>query len=278
MIRGVTAALVTPLTPGGAVAEQDVARLVGSVREHVRALLANLSTGEGWALTDSQWLAMLAATLRHADGVPVLAGIQRATTRQVLDLALEARELGAAAVVATTPYGPQVSQQAAYRHFEILSAEAGLPVIVYNESALSNNTTELSTLLRICRLPNVVGVKESSDDPAAIRRLIEAAPGVPVCQGMERLLLDSGPVDGYVVALANVEPAFCARLFDAPPAARQAMAAELAAHCDRYELDRDDWYRPLKTALAGRGVLSTEYTVADLTCAELTAADGGEAP
>ena len=265
MFAGVTAALVTPLSATGEVPEQDVARLISSMRDSVTALLPGLSTGEGRYLTDAQWRAMLTATLRHSTGLPVLAGIQRPTTSQVMERAIEARELGAAAIVATSPYGAEVGQRAIFRHYQALAAGSGLPVVVYNESVLSGNETQLSTLLQVCRLPGVVGVKESSGRAEVIRRLIAAVPGVPVFQGMERLLLDSGPVDGYVISLANVEPAFCADLFANRTADRPTdRAAELADLCDRYELDRDDWYRPLKAELVRRGVLSTDLTAADL--------------
>ncbi|MFE9423864.1 dihydrodipicolinate synthase family protein [Kitasatospora sp. NPDC006697] len=258
MYRGVTAALVTPLTPAGAVAEPDVARLVGSLREHVAALLATLSTGEGWALTPGQWRDMVAATVRHAEGVPVLAGIELPTTAEVVERIGWARELGASAVVATTPYGPGVDQREMVGHYAALAA-AGLPVLVYHETELSKNTTELETLLEICRLPGVVGVKDSSNSVEFIRELIAAEPGVPVYQGMEELLLDSGPVDGYVIALACVEPAFCAELFRDPAPDR---LPELLALCKQYGLDREDWYVPIKEELHRRGVLSSPRQVA----------------
>ncbi|GAA1990103.1 dihydrodipicolinate synthase family protein [Kitasatospora viridis] len=257
MYRGVTAALVTPLTPAGAVAEADVARLVGSLRDHVAALLATLSTGEGWALTPEQWRDMVAATVRHAQGVPVLAGIELPTTAQVVERIAWARELGAAAVVATTPYGPEVEQAEMVRHFAALAA-AGLPVLVYHESELSGNKTELATLLEICRIPGVVGVKDSSNSVEFIKELIAAEPGVAVYQGMEELLLDSGPVDGYVIALSCVEPAFCAGLFQDPAPAK---LPELLAMCKRYGLDREDWYVAVKDELHRRGVLSSARTV-----------------
>ncbi|MDH6122389.1 dihydrodipicolinate synthase family protein [Kitasatospora sp. GAS204B] len=274
MFQGVTVALVTPLTSSAQVAEQDVERLVRSVRDHVTALLVTLSTGEGWALTDDQWRTMLATTIQHAAGRLVLAGVQRPTTDQVVERAIEARRLGAAAVVATSPYGPQVSQEEIYQHYAAIAAQSGLAVIVYNESVHSGNATELATLLRICRLPGVAAVKESSGCPQAIKRLIAADPGVPVYQGRERLLLEAGSPDGKAVALANVEPAFCAELFRNPAPAR---AAELAAYCERYELDREDWYRPLKSELMRRGVLSCDLTVADLAQAGPAAAEGGRA-
>ncbi|MBT2382897.1 dihydrodipicolinate synthase family protein [Streptomyces sp. ISL-11] len=255
---GVTVALVTPLTDAGEVAQEDVARLVAGVRPYVDALLPALSTGEGWALSQRQWCEMVAATVRCRDGLPVLAGIECPTTGETVARARLAAELGASAVVAPTPYGPDVTQEEMYRHYETLGAEGGLPVIVYHEREVSGNDLRPDTLLRICALPGVAAVKDSAGDPAATRELVAARPGVPVLQGLEHLVPETGGVDGHVAALANVEPALCAALF-AGPVSRY--TAELTAACERHGLDRPDWYRALKSELCRRGVLTTERTI-----------------
>jgi 4-hydroxy-tetrahydrodipicolinate synthase len=258
MLRGVTAALVTPLSEAGEVSEQCVARLVTALRPHVTALLPALSTGEGQALSDRQWHAVVSAAIRYAGGRPVLAGALRPDTAAVVTRARAAAALGARAVVATTPFGAEVTQHEMYRHFAELGRRAGLPVVVYHESAVSGNTADLDTLLRICALDSVVGVKDSAGSAAFTRQLVEARPGVPVLSGLEPLLLECRPVDGYAVSLANVEPALCADLF-----AGRAVdpAGRLARACERYGLAGDDWYRSLKAELCRRGVLETGKTI-----------------
>ncbi|MFI7019403.1 dihydrodipicolinate synthase family protein [Streptomyces sp. NPDC050164] len=258
MIGGLTVALVTPVTDTGEVSEADTARLVASVRPYADALLPALSTGEGAVLTDRQWRAVVSATVRHADGLPVFAGILRPTTAEVAVRARAAEELGAAAVVATTPYGPGVSQEEMVRHYADLTSATTLPVVVYHESAVSGNTCEAATLLRICALPGIAAVKDSAGDARATRELIAADPGVPVLQGLEHLLLECGPLAGCVVALGNVEPALCAALLSDPSDTHTARLGEARA---RYGLDRDDWYLALKTELHRRGVLQTARAV-----------------
>ncbi|MFZ3495379.1 dihydrodipicolinate synthase family protein [Streptomyces sp. 5.8] len=257
MITGMTTALVTPVDAAGEIDEKSMARLIATVRPYGDALLPALSTGEGGALSDRQWRDTLTAAVRHADGLPVLAGILRPTTAATLALARTAGGLGAAAVVVTTPYGADVTQEEMYRHFEAV-AGAGLPVIVYHESAVSGNSLELGTLLRVCALPGVAGVKDSAGEPEFTRALIAAGPGVPVVQGLEHLLLESGPVDGWVVALGNVEPELCRALLTDRGEER---AAQLHAAYARYGLDRDDWYRSLKTELLRRAVIETDREV-----------------
>ncbi|WP_251072244.1 dihydrodipicolinate synthase family protein [Streptomyces sp. ISL-43] len=252
-----TTALVTPIDGAGEVDEKSTARLIASVRPYADALLPALSTGEGSSLSDRQWRDVLAAVVRHADGVPVLAGILRPTTAEAVARARTASGLGAAAVVVTTPYGPDVTQEEMYLHFEAV-AGAGLPVVAYHESALSRNSLDLDTLLRVCALPGVAGVKDSAGDTDFTRALIAAGPGVPVVQGLEHLLLESGPVDGWVVALANIEPKLCKALLTDRGEER---AAQLHAACERYGLERDDWYRSLKTELLRRAVIETDREV-----------------
>ncbi|MFI9742088.1 dihydrodipicolinate synthase family protein [Streptomyces sp. NPDC052494] len=258
MNQGVIAALVTPLSETGEVSESGVARLLDTLRPHVDALLPNLSTGEGRWLTDHQWEAMLGATVKHAGELPVLAGVLRPTTEQVLERARVAADLGAHGLVATSPYGAGVSQGEIHRHFADLAEHSGLPVVVYHGTEVSGNSADFDTLLRICELPSVAGVKDSSGDAAFTRRLVEARPGARVLAGLEHLLLDSGAVDGYVVALANVEPALCADLFAGRLTDPE---AALTAACARYGLEKDDWYRWVKTALYRSGVLETDRTV-----------------
>ncbi|MGW4566353.1 dihydrodipicolinate synthase family protein [Streptomyces sp. NPDC004561] len=258
MIGRLTVALVTPVTERGSVSEDGTARLVAAVRPYADALLPALGTGEGTRLTDPQWRAVVAATVRHADGLPVFAGILRPTTAEVAARARTARELGAAAIVAATPFGPGVSQEEMVRHYTDLTSATPLPVIVYHESAVSRNALDRDTLLRICALPGIAAVKDSAGDAAATRELIAAGPGVPVLQGLERLLLDSGPVDGCVVALGNVEPELCRDLMTDPSDENAARLAEARA---RYGLDRDDWYLTLKNELHRRAVVPTAKEV-----------------
>jgi 4-hydroxy-tetrahydrodipicolinate synthase len=261
----VIVALVTPLTDAGEICVPDIARLVASVRPHVNALVPALSTGEGWALSDGQWSQLIVSTVRHASGLPVLAGVECSETTEVIARARRAATLGARAVVVTTPYGPQVSQQEMYRHYAAVAQAASLPVVVYHENAVSGNNLQLDTLLRVCRLAGVVAVKDSGGSAAFTRRLIAARPRVPIFQGIEALLLEAGDVDGYIVALANLEPALCAELFVEPSAAR---ATEVRAACEQYGLARPDWYRMIKAELHRRGVLTTTRTISDIGALE----------
>lgn len=258
MYSGTIPPLVTPLTANGDVSSRCVRRLIASLHDQVTALMPTLSTGEGWALTGEQWRDMIAATRRHCHNLPVLAGIQLPTASEVIKRSRQATELGCDAIVVSAPYGDQIDQEQIYQHYAIIRAETTIPLFVYNEAQIGGNRIELSTLVRICQLPGIVGIKESSGTPALTRSIIHAVPGVPVFAGWEHLLLEVPHVAGLIGPLANLEPALCNQMLAAPTAQLQ---ADIVKACQLYGLLTDDWYRSIKIELKRRGILTTDHLV-----------------
>ncbi|MFB7590601.1 dihydrodipicolinate synthase family protein [Streptomyces sp. NPDC056169] len=254
---GTIVPLITPLDENGTVDEQSVARLIGHIRTEVTALMPALTSGEGWKLDARQWQDVVTYTVKHADGLPVLAGIQLPDTDSVIDRARTAVALGADAVVVTTPFGADVTQDRIVEHYRAIRAAVDIPIFLYNEEALSGNRIEFDTLLRICEIPGIVGIKESSGDAAFTRRMAEAKTGIPVFEGWENLLVDARGIDGFIGPLANIEPALCNRMLVDPTPERQ---AEINTVCEQYGVFLDDWYRWVKKELHSRGVISSPTT------------------
>jgi 4-hydroxy-tetrahydrodipicolinate synthase len=260
MYSGTIVPLITPVDAEGAVDQPGVGRLIESVRDEVTALMPALSSGEGWRLTERQWRDLVEATRAHARGLPVLAGIQLPDTAQVVARARLARDLGVDAVVVTTPFGAGISQEEIFQHYRALREAVDVPLFVYNEAALSGNTIELDTLLRIFALPGVVGIKESSGSAEFTRRVVRADHSVPVFEGWENLLVEAHGVAGFIGPLANLEPGLCTAMLVDPTPERQ---AEIDAACRRFGVFEDDWYRWVKKELCKRGVIGTDLPVGE---------------
>lgn len=258
MYAGTIVPLVTPLDATGAVSQPGVDRLVESVHGEVTALIPALSSGEGWLLTERQWTDMVSFTKKYSRGLPVLAGVQLATTAEVVDRARAAVALGADGVVVTTPFRAELSQEEIYQHYRNLRESVAVPLFVYHESVLSGNRIEVDTLRRICELPDVVGIKESSGSAELTREIVATLPGIPVFEGWENLLIHATGTAGFIGPLANLEPALCNAMLAEPTPALQ---AAIDAACERYQLFRADWYRWVKRELHRRGVLDTDVVV-----------------
>jgi 4-hydroxy-tetrahydrodipicolinate synthase len=249
--------LVTPVDAGGRVCAKDVATTVAALHPYVQGLVPALSTGEGWALDDEQWSDLVASTVRYADGLPVLAGILRAGTAEVVSKAKDAAALGARAVVASTPFGPGVGQDEMIEHYAEIAAASPVPVVAYHESDVSGNTMTAPALLAASRIPGVVAVKDSCGDPDCARRLVGAGTDAAVWQGREETVAATGSVDGYVLALANVAPQLAARLWSVGPTepAWPEVTRSVAAACEQYGLLGEDWYVRVKATLHERGLI-----------------------
>lgn len=256
--RGTIVPLVTPLDANGEVSESDVDRLVANLGDHVNGLMPALSTGEGWKLSEQQWSDVVSFTVKHSRGLPVLAGIQLPTTDEVIARARIAVDLGVDAVVATTPYGKDVTQQDILDHYTRIREAVGVGIFLYNEEAVSGNRIELDTLLKICRLPGIVGIKESSGSADFTKEMTAAGTGIPVFEGWENLLYQAGDVQGFIGPLLNIEPRLVNDMLAAPS---QDLQDRINATCEQHGLFGDEWYVPLKEELVRRGVLSTANVV-----------------
>lgn len=252
--------LVTPLTEQGEVCPTGVARLIANTTRHATGFIACLTSGEGWLLDETRWEAMLRATLAVAGGQRVIAGIERATTAEVVRYATKAQALGAQAVMFPTPFGTEVTQAEMVAHFTAVHDATDLKLYIYNETSLSQNTATLETLLEIARLPRVVGIKDSPPElrsQADIDRLRNA--GLAYYLGWEHWLCTGLESDGQTVSLANLEPAVCRLATRSSDPALREFIGELTV---RFGLDQEDWYRHIKEELTERGILASNQIVA----------------
>ena len=104
--RGVFTALVTPFRPGGELDEDAFQRLVErQIGGGVHGLVPVGTTGETSTLSHEEHRRVVELCVQTAAGrVPVIAGAGSNSTAEAIELAHHAREIGADAVLAVTPY------------------------------------------------------------------------------------------------------------------------------------------------------------------------------
>jgi 4-hydroxy-tetrahydrodipicolinate synthase len=249
-LGGVLVPLATPLTDSGEVSSTCVAALIESVRPYAAGLLPGLSTGEGWRLSQRQWIDMLAATVEHARGLPVIAGVLLVDAAKIADRIRGVSERLHAVAVAP-PFDRSATQDDIYAHFSVLRSATTVPIVVYNESHLSGVSMNVKTIRRVCELGRVVAIKDSSGR-IDVSRELAATTGVPVFQGSEQLLAGSTFLAGSVVGLANLEPGLCAT---AQRDGSATTTGAVARAVRRFGLDGPQWYAHVKRELVRRHVI-----------------------
>lgn len=240
------------------VCKESVERLIASLQAHSSGFIAALSSGEGWKLTDEQWRDMVVYTKTYSGAKPVLAGLMRPTTDEVIMRAKLAEELEVDAIVVTTPFGEAVEQDEILKHYQRVAEFTSLPIFIYNESAVSKNKTSLEVLLQVAAMDAVVGIKESSGSLDMTRALVEAEVDLAVFQGWEDLSYESVGVDGYVMALANLEAGMCLEMFENPTPEQQ---DKMISFCKENGLFEKDWYSYLKKHLKARGIIQNDRVI-----------------
>lgn len=239
-LSGVVPPLCTPLTGDGEVDTAGLRALVERLlAAGVHGLFALGSTGEAAFLTDAQRRTVLRTVVEAAGGaVPVLAGVIDMTTPRVLEHARAAAELGADALVATAPYYTRTHPVEIAAHFRRLRAAVPLPLLAYDIPMAVHSKLPAETVLALAEDGTLAGLKDSSGDEAALRRLLVElrARGLPerftVFTGSE-LTCDGALLagaHGIVPGLGNVDPEGYVRLW---AHARRGQWREAAAEQDR---------------------------------------------
>jgi len=265
-MTGVGTALVTPFTRNGALDEAAVRRLGRrQIDAGVHFLCPCGTTGESPTLTDAEKLRIVEILVEEANGtVPIIAGAGGYNTEDVIHLAKQFEERGAAGLLSVTPYYNKPTQDGLYQHYKAIAEGTRLPIIVYNVPGRTGVNVEVATLTRLAQIPNVVAVKEASGN---VTQMCEVRRAVPddfiVLSGDDALTLPLMAIGGSgIISVASNEiPAEMVQMVEA--AERNDFAAARAVHQRILPLMQINFIEsnpvPVKAAMAAMGLLEERY-------------------
>lgn len=166
VFRGCATALITPFREGGEVDYEALGRLIDFQLEGgIDALVAAGTTGEASALKEEEQLQVIRFTVERCQGrVPVIAGTGSNCTAHAAALSRQAEQAGADALLVVTPYYNKTTQQGLVAHFSAIAGAVSLPVILYNVPGRTGMSIQPETLVQLCELPNIVGLKDATGD------------------------------------------------------------------------------------------------------------------
>jgi 4-hydroxy-tetrahydrodipicolinate synthase len=263
---GVGTALVTPFTRTGDLDEPAVRRLGRrQIEAGVHFLVPCGTTGENPTLELIERVRIVEILVDEAKGqVPVLAGAGGYNTKEVIHLAAEMKKAGATGLLSVTPYYNKPTQEGLYQHYHAIAESTPLPIILYNVPGRTGVKIELSTLLRLAAIPNVVGVKEASGN---VTEMCEICRSVPpdfiVLSGDDALTLPLMAIGGRgIISVASNEiPREMVQMVEA--AERGDFAAARAIHARILTLMQINFVEsnpvPVKAAMAAMGLLEEAY-------------------
>src|SRR3989449_2271195 len=153
----------------------------------VTGIVANGHAAEVSSLSREERKRTLAIALDEVGSAcPIVAGVYSDGTAEAVELARDAKALGAAAVLVFPPtlfmWGAQLKPDMVVRHFSEIAEKADVPIIVFEYPPASGIGYAPETLARLAQLPHVVGVKDWSNEIVAFEKNLRAlrATGRPV--------------------------------------------------------------------------------------------------
>src|SRR5579862_3361085 len=224
-------AMITPMTPDGAVDFDGAARLADYLVTDMRndGLVINGTTGEAPTTTDAEKERLLRVVLEAVGSRAwVVAGVGTNITSHTIELARTAERVGAHGLLVVTPYYNKPPQPALEAHFTAVADATGLPMLIYDIPGRTGAAVASETLVKLSAHPRIVGVKDAKDAPGATSHVLAQTDLVFYC-GTDMLNLPwlSLGAAGFVSVVGHVVGDRLHEMIDAFGAGDAARARQL---------------------------------------------------
>lgn len=218
MFKGSIVALITPFRQGAVDAKGFQDFVEWQLKEGTRGLVPCGTTGESPTLSHDEHKRVVELCVEAARGrAPVIAGTGSNSTEEAIDLTRHAKEAGADAALIVNPYYNRPTQEGLYQHFKAIHDAVDLPIVIYNIPGRTAVDMSVATMARLAQLPNIVGVKDATNDLARPLRTREAI-GAKFCMlsGEDHTALAFRVQGGHgcISVTANVAPRACADMHE----------------------------------------------------------------
>lgn len=178
MFKGAITALVTPMRNGEIDYNRICELIEWQIGQGVHGLAILGTTGENATLSDEERVNVVKIALQTVNKrVPVMVGTGTASTKKTIEWTIEAKALGADAVLIVTPYYVKPQQKGLYEHYKSVNDSVSFPIYPYINFARTCVDIGEECLKKIITLPNIRGIKISCDNPLKLPYISEALDG-----------------------------------------------------------------------------------------------------
>lgn len=264
MFRGIFVPLVTPFVNGNIDWASFENLIEYYIKKGVDGLVPCGTTGESPTLSEKEHKDVVSFTVRKTAGrVMVIAGTGSNETAKAVEFTREAEAVGANGALIVCPYYNKPTQEGIIAHYTEIIRKSSLPVVVYNIPGRTGRNIEVTTLMSLASLPNIVGVKEASGNIDQLMDTIAKRPeGFRVLSGEDHLIYLNCALggDGAIAASAHILPERFKEMCEATWKGDASRGAEI--HFELLPLIRllfaETNPSPIKSALKMMGLISSE--------------------
>ena len=216
ILKGIYPPLTTPFIDD----EVTMDKLIGNILKYEKKMLAGYvlfgSNGESVFLTKEEKLQLVKIVREHTNRT-IIAGTGLDSIKETIFLTNKAAESGAnyALIISPSFFKNEMKHRVFLNYYIRVADSVMIPVIIYIVPKFTNVNIDAETIIELSNHPNIVALKESSENPARISEISSnVKPGFKVIVGTASILYTgilSGAVGG-ILALANIAPDQCIQI------------------------------------------------------------------
>jgi len=218
LVRGVSAAVLTPCLPDGSIDTVSLRNLLEFLLDKgIASFALNGATGEFCITTPTQ-LRTLLKTAREVAGktAEFLCGVGAPDTSGSIMFTRIAQDAGVKALLLPMPYFFPYRQDDLEQFSRSVAAATSLPVLLYNLPQFTSGLEKETVHTLIAEVPNIVGIKDSGGSLDILRHLSEQR--VDACRivGDDSVLsaaLRAKVLDGVISGVACAVPELTLALY-----------------------------------------------------------------
>jgi 4-hydroxy-tetrahydrodipicolinate synthase len=219
MFKGSLVALITPFRDSKVDETAFQEHVAWQLGQGTHGLVPCGTTGESPALEHDEQERLIALTAEVAKGrAPVIAGTGSNSTAHTIAATRAAKNAGADAALIVCPYYNKPTQEGLYQHFKAVHDAVDLPIVIYNIPGRCAVDMSNATMARLAKLPNIVGVKDATNDlarPLKMRREIDGEFALLSGEDATAVAYLAQGGDGCISVTANVAPRLCSEMHEA---------------------------------------------------------------
>ncbi|SOD93892.1 4-hydroxy-tetrahydrodipicolinate synthase [Caenispirillum bisanense] len=219
MFKGCITALITPFRDGKVDEKAFQDFVAWQIAEGIHGVVPMGTTGESPTVLHEDHARVVALCVEAAaKKVPVIAGTGSNSTDEAIWLTQRAKDAGADAALVVTPYYNKPTQEGLFQHFKAIQDAVDIPIVIYNIPGRSVVDMSVETMARLAKLPNIVGVKDATNDLARPLKT-RLAIGADFCQlsGEDPTVMGFLAQGGHgcISVTSNIAPRLCAQMHEA---------------------------------------------------------------
>ncbi|MEN2470600.1 dihydrodipicolinate synthase family protein [Burkholderia theae] len=216
-LHGNQVLVVTPFKPDYQLDEASLSSLIDHlVAQDVAGIIVLGTTGEFFSLTDSEKRRVIdVAAERIGDRSALIVGVAHSGSEIAADMAVYAREKGAAAVLAPPPYYHQPTAEGMIAHFSRIAQRGAIDMMVYDGGGGTEIPVEVvEAVLNVS--PHMRYVKLTTPKVTKVRQYHSHFDGrISVFAGEDLLIMPEliEGADGLTTAAGNLRASVLNRIF-----------------------------------------------------------------